>query len=77
MTRSSLATSTNGSRVARVVRGAARRLDEAVTLGVASVYPLVFNVPAPDPLPDWKHVVRVSLRVVKVTVVQAFRILIK
>ena len=63
------------TRLRRVARDVAGRLDRAITLGVASAYPLVFNVPTPDPVPDWKRVVRVGWRVVRTTAVETVRIL--
>ena len=59
----------------RVARDVAGRLDKAITLGVASAYPIVFNVPTPDPVPDWKLVVRVSWRIVRATAVETVRVL--
>jgi len=63
------------TRLRRVARDVAGRLDRAITLGVASAYPVVFNMPTPDPVPDWKRVVRVSWRIVRATAVETVRIL--
>ncbi len=51
------------------------RLDEAITLGVSAAYPLIFNMPTPDPVPDWKAVVRFSWRVVCVTARETVKVL--
>ena len=63
------------SRLGNVVRDVAGRLDRAITLGVASAYPIVINMPTPDPVPDWKHVVKVGWKIVKTTMVETIRIL--
>jgi hypothetical protein len=65
------------TKIKKTVKEAARQLDRAITLGVASMYPLVFSVPTPDPVPDWKQVVKVGWRVVVVTVSETTRILRK
>jgi hypothetical protein len=53
----------------------AHRLDEAIALGVSAAYPLIFNMPTPDPPPDWKAVVRFSWRVVRVTARETVKVL--
>jgi hypothetical protein len=63
------------NKIRQTVKEAARQLDRAITLGVASMYPLVFSMPTPDPVPDWKRVVKVGWRVVVVTVTETTRIL--
>lgn len=63
------------SKLGNVARDVAGKLDRAITLGVASAYPIVFNMPTPDPVPDWKHVVKVSWKLVKTTLAETVRIL--
>jgi hypothetical protein len=62
-------------RLRTVVRDVVGRLDKAITLGVASAYPIVLNIPTPDPVPDWKRVVRIGWKFVKTTFVETVRIL--
>jgi hypothetical protein len=57
------------------LRKLAHKIDQAITLGVASAYPMVFNMPTPDPVPDWKNVVRLSWKVVRVTSKETIRLL--
>jgi hypothetical protein len=57
------------------ITAAVHALDEAITLGVAAAYPVIFNLPTPDPPPDWKAVVRFSWRVVRVTTRETVKIL--
>jgi hypothetical protein len=54
-------------RLKQAVRDAAHQIDRAITLGVSAMYPIVFNLPAPDPVPDWKKVVGLGWKVVRVT----------
>jgi len=63
------------TRIKATMAEAARQIDKAINLGVSAMYPLVFNMPAPDPPPDWKHVVRVGWKVVRVTAKETTRIL--
>ena len=63
------------SKLGNVARDVAGKLDRAITLGVASAYPIVFNMPTPDPVPDWKHAVKVSWKLVKTTLAETVRIL--
>lgn len=49
------------------IAAAARKLDNAINLGVSAAYPVLFNLPTPEPPPDWKAGVRFAWRVVKVT----------
>jgi hypothetical protein len=58
-----------------VARHVAGKLDRAITLGVASAYPIVFNMPTPDPVPDWKHAVKVGWKLVRTTLAETLRIL--
>ena len=44
-------------------------------MGVASAYPMVFNLPTPDPVPDWKRIVRIGWKMTKYTLVEAYKIL--
>jgi hypothetical protein len=59
----------------KTVRDFAHKIDQAITMGVSAMYPLVFSLPAPDPLPDWKRVVKLGWKVVKVTVSETTRVL--
>lgn len=54
-----------------------RRLDKAISLGVAAAYPMLFSMDAPDPLPDWKDGVRFGWRVVRVTARETLKVLRK
>lgn len=63
------------TRLRAFARDIAGRLDRAITLGVASAYPVVFNMPTPDPVPDWKHAARVGWRIVRTTIVETVRVL--
>lgn len=63
--------------VKSIARLVGRQLDAAITMGVASAYPLVFNMPTPDPVPDWKRVVKLGWRMVKTTSGETYRILIE
>ena len=63
------------TRLRAFARDVAGRLDRAITLGVASAYPVVFNMPTPDPVPDWKHAARVGWRIVRATIVETVRVL--
>ena len=63
------------SRLKATVRHLAVRLDKAITMGVASAYPMVFNLPTPDPVPDWKRIVRIGWKMTKYTLVEAYKIL--
>jgi hypothetical protein len=57
------------------IREGARQLDKAIDLGIAAAYPLVFNMPLPDPPPDWKYIIRLGWRMVKVTTRETTRVL--
>jgi hypothetical protein len=54
-------------RFKQAVLDAGHQIDRAINLGVAAMYPIVFNLPAPDPVPDWKKVVKLGWKVVRVT----------
>ena len=56
-------------------REVAHQLDKAVDLGVQAAYPLVFNMPTPDPPPSWRDLVRVGWRFVKATTKETTRVL--
>lgn len=62
-------------RLKRLVLEVGRKIDQAINLGVASMYPLVFSLPAPDPIPDWKRVVRLGWKVVTVTAAETTRLI--
>jgi hypothetical protein len=64
-------------RFKRAIREAGRQLDRAIALGVSAMYPIVFTLPAPDPLPDWKRVARLGWKVAKVTVAETIRVIRK
>jgi hypothetical protein len=51
------------------------KLDRAINLGVSAAYPMVFNLPMPDPPPDWKAVVRVAWRAVRATARETVKVL--
>jgi hypothetical protein len=51
-------------------------IDKAIDLGIQAAYPLVFNMPTPDPPPDWKRIVRLSWRMVRTTAKETSRILL-
>lgn len=57
-------------------RELAHQLDQAVDLGVQAAYPLVFNMPVPDPPPGWRDLARVGWRMVKATTKETTRILL-
>jgi hypothetical protein len=57
------------------VASLARKLDRAINLGVSAAYPMVFNLPTPDPPPDWKAVVRVAWRAVRATARETVKVL--
>lgn len=63
------------TRLRAIMRDVAGRLDRAITLGVVSAYPVVFNMPTPDPVPDWKHAARAGWRIVRATIVETVRVL--
>jgi len=54
----------------------AHQLDKALDLGVQAAYPLVFNLPIPDPPPGWRDLARVGWRMVKATTKETTRILL-
>jgi hypothetical protein len=65
------------SRAKVFIRTVAKRLDKAISMGVAAAYPILFTMDAPDPLPDWKDGVRFGWRVVKVTARETVKIIRK
>lgn len=67
----------NYSRARREVVELVRKLDRAISLGVAAAYPLLFSMEAPDPLPDWKAGVRFGWRIVRVSAHETYKILKK
>ena len=68
---------TKSSRVRVYAHEIGRRLDKAISLGVAAAYPMLFSMDAPDPLPDWKDGVRFGWRVVRVTARETLKVLRK
>ena len=65
------------SRVSQQVLLWVKKLDKAISLGVAASYPLLFSMEAPDPLPDWKDGVKFGWKVVRVTARETFKVLRK
>lgn len=61
----------------RRLKRLARKIDQAIDLGVAAAFPLVFNIPPPDPLPPWRDLVRIGWRFVRTTAREAALILRK
>ena len=54
-----------------------RTIDQAIDLGIQAAYPLVFNMPIPDPPPDWKRIVRLSWKMVRTTTKETSRVLLR
>ena len=67
----------NYSRTRREVAELVRKLDKAISLGVAAAYPLLFSMQSPDPLPDWKGGIRFGWRIVRVSARETIKILKK
>jgi hypothetical protein len=65
------------SRAKVFIRMVGRRLDKAISMGVAAAYPILFTMDAPDPLPDWKDGVRFGWKIVRVTVRETVKIIRK
>lgn len=65
------------SAVKGFIRLVGRQIDSAITLGVSSAYPLVFNLPTPDPPPDWKRAVKLGWKMITTTSRETYRILIE
>ena len=53
-----------------------RTIDQAIDLGIQAAYPLVFNMPTPDPPPDWKRIVHLSWKMVRTTAKETSRVLL-
>ena len=68
---------TKPSRVKVYAYEIGRRLDKAISLGVAAAYPMLFSMDAPDPVPDWKQGVRFGWKVVRVTARETIKVLKK
>jgi hypothetical protein len=65
----------NDVKIKTHIRSAAHKLDQALNLGLSAAYPMIFNLPTPDPAPDWKDGVRFGWRAVKVTVRETVKVL--
>lgn len=65
------------SRTKAFIRQVAKRLDRAISMGVAAAYPILFTMEAPDPFPDWKDGVRFGWKIVRVTARETVKILRK
>lgn len=65
------------SRVKLYAIEVAKKLDKAITLGVAAAYPILFSMEVPDPVPDWKDGVRFGWKVVRVTARETLKVLKK